>query len=208
MRTIQFPETQYVKEVVKKTQIYLHHTAGGSSADAVFTDWAKSPERIATSFVISGNGEVVQGFDPKYWAFHLGLRESAFHSLGLKYRSLDKSSIGIEICNWGQLTFKDGKYYTYVGREVHKNYVRTLDKPFKGFLHYYDYSPLQIESVRKILIGLNEVFNIPIDYNPDIWDITNRALSGSSGVFTHNSVRRDKNDVYPHPDLIQMLKSL
>lgn len=208
MREIQFPETQYVKEATKKSQVYLHHTAGGMSADAVFSGWASNPERIATSFVISGSGEIVRGFDPKFWAFHLGLRESAFHSLNLRYRSLDKNSVGIEICSWGQLTLRDGKYYNYLGREVAKGYVRTLDKPFKGFLHYYDYSPAQIESTRKILIGLNETFGIPLGYNPDIWDISRRALSGSSGVYTHNSVRRDKNDVYPHPDLIQMLKSL
>lgn len=208
MREIQFPETQYVKEATKKSQIYLHHTAGGSSADAVYEWWGSNKERIATSFVISGMGEVVRGFDPKYWAFHLGLKESAFHSLGLRYKSLDKISIGIEICSWGQLTFKDGKYYNYVGREVHKNYVRTLDTPHRGFRHYYDYSPAQIESTRKILIGLNESFGIPIEYNHDIWDINRRALTGSPGLFTHNSVRRDKNDVYPHPDLIQMLKSL
>jgi N-acetyl-anhydromuramyl-L-alanine amidase AmpD len=208
MRDIQFPETQYVKEATKKSQIYLHHTAGGSSADAVYDWWRTNKEKVATAFVISGMGEVVRGFDPKYWAFHLGLKESAFHSLGLKYQSLDKISVGIEICNWGQLTFKDRKYYSYTGREVHKNYVRTLDKPFKGFLHYYDYSPAQIESTRKILISLKETFGIPLDYNPDIWDINRRALTGAPGVYTHNCVRRDKNDVYPHPDLIEMLKSL
>jgi len=33
-------------------------------------------------------------------------------------------------------------------------------------------------------------------------------LKGKAGVFTHNSVRKDKVDVYPHPKLIEMLKSL
>ena len=42
----------------------------------------------------------------------------------------------------------------------------------------------------------------------DIWDITPRALKGEKGVFTHNSVRRDKVDIYPHPKMIEMLKSL
>jgi hypothetical protein len=33
-------------------------------------------------------------------------------------------------------------------------------------------------------------------------------LKNESGVFTHNSVRADKADVYPCPRLIEMLKSL
>ena len=50
--------------------------------------------------------------------------------------------------------------------------------------------------------------NIPLKYNPDIWDVTTRALKGESGVYTHNSVRYDKVDVSPQPKLIEMLQSL
>jgi hypothetical protein len=53
-----------------------------------------------------------------------------------------------------------------------------------------------------------EKYNIPLTYNEDIWDITPRALKGEAGVFTHNSVRKDKVDIYPHPKMIEMLKSL
>lgn len=209
MRRYPFPETQYVKEVHTKTQIYLHHTAGNSSADSVFADWSKSPERIATFAVISGNGEIITGFDPKYWAFHLGLRESVFQSRGLKYRSLDKISIGIELCNWGQLKqIGPREFHNYVGRSTPPELVRKLDKPFKGFQYYHDYSPTQIESLRSLLVMLGEQFKIPLTYNEDIWGVTTRALKGQPGVFTHNSVRNDKVDVYPHPVLIEMLKSL
>ena len=51
-------------------------------------------------------------------------------------------------------------------------------------------------------------YKIPLTYNEDIWDVTTRALKGESGLFTHCSVRYDKVDVYPHPKLIEMLKSL
>lgn len=34
------------------------------------------------------------------------------------------------------------------------------------------------------------------------------ANRGEAGVFTHNSVRMDKVDIYPHPKMIAMLKSL
>lgn len=209
MTSYPFPESQYIKEVHKKVQIYLHHTAGNSSATGVFQDWARSPERIGTFAAISGNGEIVTGFDPKYWAFHLGLRESVFQSRGIKYKSLDKISIGIELCNWGQLKqIGPREFHNYVGRSVSPDYVRKLDKPFKGFQFFQDYSDLQIESLRKLLVQLGERFQIPLKYNEDIWSVTNRALRGEPGIYTHNSVRNDKVDVYPHPGLIEMLKSL
>jgi hypothetical protein len=62
--------------------------------------------------------------------------------------------------------------------------------------------------VKKLLLYWGEVYNIPLTYNPDIWNTTNRAFKGEPGVYTHNSVRTDKVDVYPHHKLIEMLKSL
>lgn len=212
IKQIDFPEDQYIKEENKKSQIYLHHTAGNSNAEDVFKYWAKNQERIATCVAISGDGavdgQIVQGFSSKYWAFHLGLKESTFQKYGVSYKSLDRVSIGIEICNWGQLTAKDGKFYNYVNREVPSSQVHELDKPFKGFKYFHNYTDAQIESVRQLLIMWNEKYGIPIKYNEDIWDISKRALNGESGIFTHNSVRLDKVDVYPHDKLIEMLKSL
>jgi hypothetical protein len=55
---------------------------------------------------------------------------------------------------------------------------------------------------------LCKTYDIPKDYNEDIWDVTKRAMSGYDGIFTHNSVRKDKSDMYPCPRVIDMLKSL
>ena len=35
-----------------------------------------------------------------------------------------------------------------------------------------------------------------------------KADKNEKGIYTHNSVRRDKSDVYPCPRLIEMLKNL
>ena len=213
-----FPETQFIKEKTKKVQIYLHHTAGNSDPFATFKNWESNTERIATCVVIGGkptnskskweDGEVVQGFSSQFWAFHLGLRESIFQRFGVKYKSLDKISIGIEICNWGQLTFKNGKFYNYVNRVVPENEVVRLEKPHRGYEFYHAITDAQISATKDLLLLWKERFNIPLTYNEDIWDITPRALRGESGVFTHNSVRRDKVDVSPQPKLIEMLKTL
>jgi hypothetical protein len=212
-----FPANQYIAEEHPKVQIYLHHTAGNANPFNVFSGWSSNTERIATCVSIGGkpgsnanwvDGEVVQGFSSKFWAYHLGLKESTFQSVGLPYKSLDKISIGIEICNWGQLTVRDNKFINYVGGEINPNDVCHLDQPYKGHRYFHNYTDAQIEAVKDLLILWNQRYGIPLTYNPDIWDITPRALRGDSGVFTHNSVRKDKVDIYPHPKMIQMLQSL
>lgn len=216
IRQIEFPSTQYIQEEHPKKQIYIHHTAGNADGEATFKSWAANVDRIATCVTISGkiagkpelDGQIVQGFSSKFWAFHLGVKQQVFTANKVPYQPLDKTSIGIEICNWGQLTQRDGKFLNYVGREVPADQVCELDTPFKGFKFYHSYTDKQIESVKQLLLLWKERYGIPLTYNEDIWDVTPRALKGEAGVFTHNSVRKDKVDIYPHPKMVEMLKSL
>lgn len=204
MNIKQTPFKGYNAEETTKKQIYLHHTAGGADALSTFKFWEADAINVATCVAISRDGQIVQGFDSKFWAYHLGLKSS--HFLGLPYTNLDKSSIGIELCNWGYLVKKGTKYYNYVGKEVKD--VCKLDKPFKGYTYFENYTKEQIASVRELLLLWRDEYAIDLTYNEDIWQVTKRALSGKSGVFTHNSVRKDKIDVYPHPLLIEMLNDL
>lgn len=209
---IDFPQGQYLKEEHTKKQIYLHHTAGNNSGSNVFKWWASNPERVATCVSISGpgdvDGQIVQGFSSKYWAYHLGIKRNVFDAFGVPFTLLDKYSIGIEICNWGQLSYTNGKFYNYVGGIVNEKDVIKLDVPYKRHIYFHNYSDAQIESVRQLLVLWNQRYGIPLKYNEDIWNVTTRALRGEPGVFTHNSVRADKVDIYPHPKMIQMLKNL
>jgi hypothetical protein len=212
-----FPTTQYIQEKKSKTQIYLHHTAGNSNAINVFKGWESNLERISTCVVIAGkpgksdtftDGQIIQGFPSECWAYHLGLTESTFHKFNLPYKSLDKESIGIEICNWGQLTYKNNKYYNYVNKVVANEEVVELSTPFRGCKYFHNYTDAQIQSVKELLIYWKSKYNIPLTYHNDIFDVNVRALRGESGVYTHCSVRYDKVDIYPHPKMIEMLKSL
>ena len=199
---------QFMEVKHDKKQIYLHHTAGGPDAVSVARYFDNKPERVATAFIIGANGTIVQCFSSKDWAYHLGLKESIFKASKVPYISLDPISIGIEVCNWGPLTFKNGKYYNYVGGEVNASHVTTLEKPYKGHKHWFTYTDAQIESLRQLVEYLCETYDIPKDYNESIWDIDIDALKGNKGIFTHNSVRKDKSDMYPCPRVIQMLKNL
>lgn len=212
-----FPEGQYLKSVQSKSQIYLHHTAGNSNPFNVFKDWANSSERIATCVVVGGkptsngnwtDGEIAQGFSSKYWAWHLGLKDALFREYKIPYINLDEISIGIEICNWGQLTLKNDTFYNYVNRVVDPEEVCILDTPHRGYKYYHAYTDAQIEAVRELLVLFGEKYGIPLEFNQDIFDVCPRALKGESGIFTHNSVRKDKVDISPQPKMIEMLRSL
>jgi N-acetyl-anhydromuramyl-L-alanine amidase AmpD len=206
LRQIGFSD--YFQEVHPKSQIYLHHTAGAAEGERQFGFWSQDKVKVATCVCISRDGEIVQGFGSKYWAYHLGLATSHFSNMGLPYKNLDKISIGVEICNWGWLTERSGEFYTYVGSKVPKERVIALDKPYRGHTYWEAYTDAQIASVAELLVLWRDRYSIPVGYDEGIWGIHKGALSGLPGVYTHNSVRPDKTDVYPHPGLIDMLKKL
>lgn len=199
---------QYFQEEAKKTQIYLHHTAGGGNAVAVSRWWQSNADRIATAFVIGNKGTIVQCFSSRHWAYHLGIDNQDFAVHGLKYQNLNKLSVGIEVCNWGPLKLKDGKYYNYVKGVVDPSEVTVLDKPFKGHVLWNKYTDAQIESARQLLVYLCETYNIPKEYRKEIFAIDKEAFKGTPGIYTHNSVRKDKSDIYPCPRMIKMLEAL
>jgi len=215
----QYPLTdnQYIKEVTTKKQIVLHHTAGNASGVNTIINWQNDTRgTIATCVCISGpgasnstDGEIVQAFSGKFWAHHIGVKPEVFRAYGLPWINLDKFSLGVEVCNWGPLTLKDGKYYNYVNREVPADQVTKLDAPYKGFQYYHKYSDAQIQSVKDLLLYWKDVCGIDLSYDYNtLFTVNKKALSGANGVYTHNSFRADKSDMYPCPRLIEMLKSL
>jgi N-acetyl-anhydromuramyl-L-alanine amidase AmpD len=199
---------QYIQETYPKKQIYLHHTAGGPSAVSVARFFNKKEGRVATAFIIGANGTIVQCFSSKHWAYHLGLKKEIFTEAGVSYKSLDKISVGIEICNYGPLTKRNGYYYNYVGGKIDYTEVEFLATKYKGHIYWQKYTDAQIESTRQLLVYLCDTYDIPRTYFAAIFDIDKRALRGESGIFTHNSVRKDKSDIYPCPRMITMLENL
>lgn len=199
---------QFFEEASDKTQIYLHHTAGNGNAEGVARFWNSNDSRIATAFVVGENGTIVQCFSSKHWAWHLGIDSQDFATRGLPYKNLNKLSVGIEVCNWGMLKEKNGKFYNYVKGEINPSYVTTLETPYKGYKHWYKYTDAQIEATRQLIVYLCETYDITKTYRKEIWSLDNEAFKGTKGIYTHNSVRKDKADIYPCPRMIKMLENL
>ncbi len=209
---VDFPHDQYFREQTKKKQIVLHHTVSGQGVDGDIAWWRQTAERIATSIIIGWDGKIYQCFSTKYWAHHLGVNAP-------NNRALNKGSIGIEIDAWGALMHYKRQWYPIKWDAKLKQMVANTNiKPvqnvqvypekFRGYHGYEKYTDEQIEAVRKLLIYWHERYGIPLTYNEDMWDVSPRALSGKTGVWTHVSFRKDKSDCHPQPELIQMLKSL
>ena len=199
---------QFFQDVHQKKQIYLHHTAGGGNPIAVAKYFQQKQERVATAFVIGEKGTIVQLFSSKHWAYHLGLKPEVFAEKGVNYQSLDKISIGIEICNFGMLKKQNGNFINYIGGKVDRSQVTELNGKYKGHIFWQRYTDEQIESTRQLLVYLCDTYGISKEYNNSIFDIDKRALRGENGIFTHNSVRHDKSDIYPCPRMIEMLQNL
>lgn len=211
IKTIPFPETQYFKEIYPKNQVVLHHTGSGKGADGDYKTWESNPVRIATADIVEFDGTLVSCFDPKYYGYHLGLQVDTFKKYGVKYQPLDKTSIAIEIDAWGALTKKgDGNWYSYTGKIIPKENVEEYPKGFKGFYGYEKYTPAQIQLVEYRLIQYHKEFGIPLNYHEDMWNISKRALEGTSGVWTHVSFREgnEKSDCHPQKELMDMLMNL
>lgn len=217
------PANQWINEVTPKSQIFLHHTAGNNDPYAVIDYWNSTAETVGTAFIIGRHptkrndgktwkdGDILQCFPSAKWSWHLGGVKALNAPPGSKTaHELNSQSIGIECANWGPLTkTADGKFKAWSGTLVPPEHVATLEQPFKGFLYYEKYTDAQIESLRKLLIYLCDRYRIDKKYRGDeIFALNSACFKGVNGIYTHNSCRTAKWDVYPYPPLITMLQSL
>lgn len=187
---------QYYQGVYPKKYIVLHHTGGGSAASSV-AHWAANPEHIATPYLIDRDGTIYECFDAKYWAYSLGVK-------GLT--SLEKATIAIEICSYGNLTLKNGKYIAWTGREIEPSKVVKMN--FRGFDYYEGYTPEQIASLKVLLPYLLDRFKIPLQADrKNFWEYKNPATL-PPGIYSHTTVRKDKVDIFPQPGLVELVKGL
>jgi hypothetical protein len=134
-------------------------------------------------------------------------------------KALNKGTIGIEIDAWGGLVRTNRQWYPAKWDKELKKFVantrvapiqnvQVYDQGFRGFYGFEKYTDAQIEAVRQLLVFWSERYKIPLDYKEDMWDISDKALAGEDGVWTHVSYRKDKSDCHPQPELIKMLKSM
>lgn len=216
------PSGEYYHEAVKKTQIYLHHTVGGS-IESTFKWWVQDPGKIGTAFLVARTGVVYEVFDASLWAHHLGLKIA-------QNTQCNKQSIGIEICSEGALrsgkelnqmqnTTKYDENFLYAFDGAKKLYHLTtqadmyvdLGEVWRGYRYFDAYDIPQLNAVMDLCVHLCDRFDIPKQLIPGDKNRFDISLATSfSGILTHANVREDKTDVhlkFPWSRLQEKLRS-
>jgi peptidoglycan hydrolase-like protein with peptidoglycan-binding domain len=210
------PTDEYLQGPIKPEWVFLHHTAGWHNPYNTIDNWAKDTRgRIATEFVLGGpsvrgnddkyDGVMVQAFPEGNYGWHLGQCGS---------QKMHKNSVGIEVCNFGYVV--NGK--TYAGTQVTQSQTVELAKPFRGHKIWHRYSDAQIESLRLWILWIAERDNIDVraglpalikkngaaafEWNEDAY------YGKVKGLWTHTNTRKDKVDMFPQQELMDMLTNL
>jgi N-acetyl-anhydromuramyl-L-alanine amidase AmpD len=210
------PRNLYTQKEYKKKQICLHHTVSGEGYSGDVATMFKRGYVVA--YMIERNGNIHQFYDEKFSGTHLGIPAETFSSRGIPYQKLDFSCIGIELDSWGQVLpvrdkfypvkWENGKFVPRLDCAPLSNYPESYCTKYRGFEFYERYTPQQLASLERLLTFLMSKHEIQNNYMSDMWDVCNRALKGYEGVFSHTSYRKDKFDVHPQPELVNLLKSL
>lgn len=210
------PTDEYLPGPSKPQFVFLHHTAGWHNPYNTIKAWdADKIGQIATEFVLGGpsckgddnqyDGVLVQAFPKGCWGYHLGANGS---------QNMHKNSVGIEVCNFGYVV--NGK--TYAGATVANSQIVELAKPFRGHKLWHRYSDKQIEVLKKWILWIAERDNIDVraglpalikkngaaafEWNEDAY------YGKIKGLWTHTNTRKDKVDMFPQQELMDMLTSL
>lgn len=238
---IKYPEDRYFKEKTEKFQIVLHHTVSGPGIKNDVKWWldrgneTEKAKYVATQFVVSRDGSILQLYSSMYWSYHLGLND-------VKNVALNKQAIGIEIDSWGALLQSNGKWYPIATDNITKkeyanikagevtNFVEYnkdngYPNGFHGYYAFEKYTNEQITTVKNIILAIKEMYpKIDLTYQGEdnsMWGYTSSNHSDivtstkafktgidGSGIWSHVSYRKDKSDAHPQTELINMLKTL
>ena len=205
---------EYVNEITKKRYLFLHHTMGWNNPYNQIKQWENDDRgSIGTEFVIGGksiqgdskyDGLVLQAFPEGYYAWHLGK---------IGKREVHTDSVGIELCNFGQLV--EGR--TWAGQKVLPEEIYHVN--FRGYNMFHKYSDEQLYSLRKLILYIADRDNIDVcsglidkihEFGVEkAFSWQREAYYGTvEGMWTHANTRTDKLDCFPQDNFIDMLMTI
>lgn len=204
----------------QRGRVGTHYVIGGTSHKEDLLNVSKEGDKY--------DGVILQAIPDAYWGYHLG---------AVKSRAMHRNSISIEICSAGFLEERNGKFYSWFGTEIHPSQVARLETTYKGKKYYHKYTPKQIQSTKALLLLLSDKHGIDLSQGiisslkakksgsygsmsvGQSWKNNHDSIKSfeysedlsygkTKGLLTHGQVRKDKSDVFPQIELIEMLKSI
>lgn len=198
----------FAAEIPKK-RIVIHHTAGALRSD--MSALTQNAHHVSVAYVIARDGTIYQLFSPKEWSGHIGLGVGNIQTGNAQ----DKSSIGIELSNYGFLVERDGNLETIYSRQkdaagkvgpvdvyCSKNDQQAythLDTPFRGQNFFATFTDEQYNSLIILLRYLSNEFGIPREFVAEpLRYQTFDDVVNFNGIVSHINYRKDgKWDIGP-----------
>jgi len=208
---------QRFKNKTKKF-VVLHHTVSGGSPFSIKKYFEDKP--FATQFVLGSQGDFVQCYkDMDNWGWHLNVNSVKKIITTQQERFLAENSTSVEICNFGAVDYKNGKFYNAYDRLIDESLLidyRTIygnNYKFRGATHFEKYTDAQIKSLKFWIIDMLKIYGLSLSNDDrkidESWfNFDKNAYEGKYALFTHTNVRTDKSDLHPQPEIIQMLKEI
>jgi N-acetylmuramoyl-L-alanine amidase len=195
----------YYTEKFEKKQILLHFTMGHLQGD-IFT-LTKEDTHVSVPYVIARDGLVYRLFGSEFWSYHIGQNELGSNG------TFSKSSIALEISNYGPLTLvgeelKTAYGDTYCTLDDVGQYVK-LEKKYRDSQYYATYTDAQYEAVIVLLRYLTAAYGIKRAFLPEaLRFVTTSKVVGFDGIVSHVNYREDKCDIGPAFDWARVIKGV
>lgn len=184
----------YYKSKTKKKKIVLHFTAGILHGDI---GELTRDSHVSVPYVLARNGTLYEIHHPDYWSYHLGPKASGGN------KAMSKSSIGIEVSNFGPLTLdKDkgilntwsGKGYCTLNQT--DAYVYIPDG-FRGHHYFATFTNEQYKVLDSLITNLCRKYNI-LRKLPKVQErVKKQNGDPGDGIWSHQNFRSDKFDIGP-----------
>ena len=201
---------QYLTDMHEKKSLFLHHTVS-TTAMSAWRWWNSTKDRVGTAYIVDRDGVIYECFDPRMWAFHMGVKgDDNWH---------EKHSINIEIVAAGPIRLVEDQYRFYPlwpGNKtrwttIPEEEVYKFNKEWHRHKLWHKYTEDQIDALEWLIGKLALDFPaLGIENDMDkIFEFDQSVIDNHTpGIWTHNTVRDDKSDPFPQPELITMLKKL
>jgi len=192
------PKGKFFADTHTKDMIVLHFTAGSTTSGA-FASWMSQKINIGTPYILDPDGTVYEIFDPKCWAYHLGM--TGPHQENWKH---DKRSVPIEVVNFGPLKLVGDTLYSWPNG--YKNvYCKLTDadryvkKSYRGFDYYAAFTDAQKVALVELVKHISDEFKIPMDLPPadKLEKFDTAFFKDWKGIASHQNFRSDKFDMGP-----------
>ncbi len=212
---IDFPGNQFVNKKTEKKTFVIHYSSGWDNARGMYNGWAKDKlGRVSTAYGIEDKGEIYRGFDAsKNYGFAIYVQSPNNHlPNSLKQfktkkhdKVLNSQAIQVEVCNWGWLREKGNKFYSWTGIEIAGEKTVYYPDGYRGQHIFERITQDEINALQTLIMYHAIADDLRLKYNPDMWDISERAIRGAEGIWSHTSYRTDKFDIHPQAELVSML---